>query len=99
MTHRYRLHVTLTVNNFDALEQFESEANMIMKDYSGEITHAYETERLSGGTGTEIHIVEFETEAHFNDYREDPRLNDLTKLRHCAITKTDIQVITQVKHY
>jgi uncharacterized protein (DUF1330 family) len=95
----YQLHVTLHVKDFNALETFETEAAKIMQDHCGRIALAFEAQRTANGTGTEIHIVEFESESHFDRYRTDSRFNELAQIRNTAISKSEIIVIGQTKNY
>ena len=94
----YRLLVRMTVNNFDLLAEYERIAATVMADYQGAIACAYEMERV-GTIGEEIHIVEFASEALFNDYRQDPRLSAAAALREQAIYSMAINVLGTKKHY
>lgn len=91
--------VKLEVIDFSALDQFEKEAALIMKSYGGEILSAFETERNAENSGEEIHILQFPSKAHFEQYREDQRLKVLSELREQAIRTTEITICLRVKSY
>lgn len=91
--------VTLDVLNFDALEEFEQRAVIIMKKYGGRMVTAFETLRDVNGAGHELHLIEFPGEAAFANYRSDPDLLGLAALRERAIKHTEVQVSSTFKTY
>lgn len=95
----FKLLVTLQIRDFQALEEFECNASKIMADYQGKIVFAFETIRNEDGTGEEVHIIEFPREVNFNNYRSDPRLQDLRGLREKAISSTEIKMRINEKSY
>ena len=95
----YRLHVTLSVKNFDTFEEFERKAAAIMSHYDGRIVSAYETLRNRDGSGEEVHIIQFPSEAKFNEYRADQKLLDLAEFREKAIASTMVKAIVKEKNY
>jgi uncharacterized protein (DUF1330 family) len=95
----YKLLVTIQVADFQALNEFEKQAAEIMSDYQGKITSAFETSRNDDGSGEEIHIVEFQTENDFTNYRNDLRLKNLVGLREKAISSTEIKICSNEKSY
>jgi uncharacterized protein (DUF1330 family) len=95
----YKLLVTIQVADFQALNEFEKQASLIMSDYQGEIVSAFETSRNSAGSGEEVHIVEFQSESDFSHYKNDPRLLKLENLREKAISETSIKICSSEKSY
>ncbi|MES2823091.1 MAG: DUF1330 domain-containing protein [Pseudomonadota bacterium] len=89
----------IQVNNFAALEKFEYEAGKIMLEHQGRFLTAFETLRNSCGSGEEIHILEFQSIEHFEQYRQDERHQTLKELRAEAISATEIKISTQLKLY
>ena len=72
--------------------EFEQEAVRIMRDHGGRLERAVRvTASLDGRVPPhEVHILRFPSEAHFEGYRRDPRLEDLDPLRASAIAETMI---------
>ena len=70
-----------------------------MATYQGRIISAFETQRNQDGSGEEIHFLEFESEQAFNNYRNDPRLNEFSDLRDQAITSTEVKFCNHEKSY
>jgi uncharacterized protein (DUF1330 family) len=95
----YRVFVLLQVKDFQALELFERKASRIMLDYDGRIADAFETIRNEGGSGEEIHLLEFPNEQNFLDYSEDSRHQTLKQLREDAISATVVKVNLRDKSY
>jgi uncharacterized protein (DUF1330 family) len=91
--------VKIQVKNFAALEKFEYEAAKIMFEHQGRFLTAFETLRNSSGSGEEIHILEFQSIEHFEQYRQDQRHQKLKDLRAAAISATEIKISTQLKFY
>ena len=94
-----RILVVLQVLDFEALDEFERKASLIMADYQGEIVCAFETTRNEDGSGEEIHIVEFHQEEDFRGYTNDPRYQALRDLRDKAISHTGVKVGINGKSY
>lgn len=95
----YKLLVTLQVLDFQALDEFERRASKVMADYQGKIICVFETKRNENGSGEEFHIVEFPNKDDFDSYRNDPRLQELHRLREKAISGAEIQIVTKEKSY
>lgn len=91
--------VILDVKDFDLLAQFERKAVEIMCDYGGGIVKAFETSRCEDGTGQEVHLLEFPSEAAFAEYRTDSRLKKYAELRDRAIISTTIMASSMLKSY
>lgn len=95
----YQLHVSITVKDMVAFEQFEKQAAIIMGKYHGEISYAYELEPDSKNNIVEVHIVSFPDEIAFSKYKKDSELKALGSLREKAIVETKIQPIKCEKSY
>ena len=95
----YKVLVILKVTNFDALEEFESKASELMSRYNGKIVKAFETHRNCDGSGEEIHLIEFQDENCFKDYRSDYWHTENKKLRDMAISETEIILNSREKTY
>ena len=91
--------VKLEVKDFDALEEFETQAVRIMQEYKGSIVSAFETVRNPDGSGEEVHILQFPSEAHFASYRSDKSFEKLSSIRERAISSTEIIMSLNVKSY
>lgn len=91
--------VIIQVKNFNALEEFEYQANKIMQDHGGKIAMAFESQRNPDDSGEEIHILEFSSMDGFNSYKIDERLHALYTLRQSAITSADVKVSKKLKLY
>ena len=89
----------IKVADFDALERFEREAALIMRDYGGSIVSAFKTARNPGGTGEEVHCLEFPDENALGRYRKDPRYLRLDGLRQMAIAATEVRIGIREKSY
>ncbi len=87
------------VKDFALLEKFEHEAAKIMCEHKGKILLAFETLRLSDNSGEEIHILEFESEACFRNYRSNEKLQALSVLRAQAISSMDVKFPIELKSY
>ena len=95
----YKVLVILKVANFDALKEFESKASELMSRYNGKIVKAFETVRNSNGTGEEVHLIEFQDENCFKNYRSDLWHTENKKLRDLAISETEIILNPREKTY
>ena len=91
--------VKLEVKDFDALEEFETQAVRIMKEYKGSIVSAFETVRNPDGSGVEIHVLQFPSESLFASYRSDKSFEKLSSLRERAISRTEVSMSLKVKSY
>jgi len=95
----YRVLVTLKVNDFNALNEFESKASGLMSKYKGRIVRAFETLRNNDGSGEEVHLIEFQTENCFKDYLNDCWHRENKELREMAISGTEIVLNPREKVY
>jgi uncharacterized protein (DUF1330 family) len=95
----YNVLVILQVNNFEALDEFESQAANIMTEYGGRIERAFETCRNDDGTGEEVHLLAFENQQAFENYKSDSRHLDLRDLRDKAISGTEVKTAVRTKEY
>lgn len=95
----FKVLVILQVLDFKEFDEFERKASKIMADYEGKIVCAFETMRNEDGSGEEIHIVEFHREEDFINYKNDPRLQELSDLRGKAISNTEVKIGTYEKSY
>ena len=94
-----QIYVKLAVKDFKALETFEQQAVAIMQRYEGRVVAAFETAHEVDGTGEEIHILEFPSEAQFAQYRTDKDLAGFAALRDQAISATEVKVSLRIKSY
>ena len=95
----YRVLAILKVIDFDALTEFETKASKLMSRYGGRIVKAFETYRNDDGAGEEIHLIEFQNEKCFNDYRSDNWHKENRKLRELAISETKTILDPKEKAY
>ena len=84
----------LSVADFDALDEFETLAIGIINDYGGTLVSAFESSDF-----TEIHLLQFPSEASFEEYQADSRLAKLTDLRLKAISATKLYRSVKLKEY
>jgi len=91
--------VKMDVKDFNAFDQFEKQASLIMGKYNGRIISAFETEHNSDGSGQEVHVLEFPSEEAFGEYRKDTALADLANLREQAISGTSVELSLCIKQY
>ena len=89
----------IQVKNFSALEKFEREAAKIMFEHQGRFLTAFEIQRNTDNSGEEIHILEFQSTEHFEQYRQNEKHQSLKELRAEAISATEIKLSTQLKSY
>ncbi len=87
----------IQVNNFAALEKFEREAAKIMLEHQGRFLTAFEIQRNTDNSGEEIHILEFQSTEHFEQYRQNEKHQSLKELRAETISATEIKLSTQIK--
>ena len=91
--------VTIEVNNFSLLSDFESKAVKIMHSHGGGMIRAFETKRNEDGTGQEIHLLEFPNITAFDEYRSNPLLLEYAELRSKAIESMVVVISTEQKEY
>ena len=91
--------VTLEVNNFFLLSDFECKAIKIMHSHGGRMVQAFETNRNEDGTGQEVHLLEFPNITAFDEYRSNPLLLDHAELRSKAIESMVVVISTEQKEY
>ena len=63
-----------------------------MRDHQGRFLTAFETLRNPDNTGEEIHILEFASEEHFKQYRNDERHQSLKSLRTDAVLAMEVKI-------
>ncbi len=95
----HKLVVILQVRDFDALDEFEREASEIMSDYHGRIAAAFETVSNEDGSGEELHLLEFQDQESYANYRNDERHQALKSLREKAISRTEVKIMLSEKSY
>lgn len=91
--------VTLTVKDFTLLAEFECQAVKVMQSHGGELIRAFESHRSDDGSGEEIHLLEFPSQAEFDAYRADSVLVEYAELRQKAIVSTAVIISDKIKEY
>lgn len=95
----YKILAILQVRNFQALDEFERRASVIMSEHGGRIASVFETRRNADGSGEEVHVVEFPDVERYENYRLDDRHGELKALRERAVSCTEIKVCLSEKSY
>ena len=87
--------VTIQSKNFEALKLFEDCVSKIMKKHDANMIYAFETQNRN----EEIHIIEFPSTMHLENYKTDKEHEKYLTLKNNAIENIDIRVSTQFKNY
>lgn len=86
--------VELEIREPHAFVSFETKAVSIMKKYNGRLVTAFELNRQysSSTNANEVHVLQFDSQLDFENYRNDEEIKGLVALRKKAIANTTVLV-------
>lgn len=72
----------------ERLREYEQKARPLIEKHGGRFVSIWEG--LGGEEPDEIHLLEFESESGFRNFRQDPQLKALTPLRAEAVARSQV---------
>ncbi len=93
--------VLLAIKDRQAFKSFEESAVKIMNKHGGRLISAFSLDEVQSSTDgvDEVHQLRFPDKESFSNYRSDPELTSLAKLRARAISSTEVLVSEKFMSY
>ncbi|WP_114284777.1 DUF1330 domain-containing protein [Candidatus Halocynthiibacter alkanivorans] len=95
LPYRLEVHLWVKPGKIAEFQAFEAQAFEIMQQHGAQPPQVRNPTPSGPDTPSEIHLLEFPSEAAFDAYRDDPRLHALAALRDSCIARTRIMLSDQ----